>query len=98
MESEAKYIRVGIATILMAALLVAGMLWLAGRSGQHAHCTDEELASALKLSDSPGRVNPGRTSPRRDGVMTPFVIKLEEGSLHRKICQEGVGPGCQEHF
>jgi len=35
MESEARYIHVGIATLLLAALLAAGLVWLAGRTGQH---------------------------------------------------------------
>jgi phospholipid/cholesterol/gamma-HCH transport system substrate-binding protein len=36
MESEARYVRVGIATLLLLALLAAGLVWLAGRSGQKA--------------------------------------------------------------
>ena len=36
MESEARYIRVGIATLLLAALLAGGLIWLAGRTGQQA--------------------------------------------------------------
>lgn len=34
MESEARYIRVGLATLLLLALLAAGLAWLAGRGGQ----------------------------------------------------------------
>ncbi|MDR3393435.1 MAG: MlaD family protein [Parasulfuritortus sp.] len=33
MESEARYIRVGLATLILAALLIGGLFWLAGRSG-----------------------------------------------------------------
>lgn len=36
MESEARYIRVGIATLVLLALLVAGLFWLGGRSGEKA--------------------------------------------------------------
>ncbi len=33
MESEARYIRVGLATLILAALLIAGLFWLSGRAG-----------------------------------------------------------------
>ncbi|PIV23766.1 MAG: hypothetical protein COS39_03315 [Hydrogenophilales bacterium CG03_land_8_20_14_0_80_62_28] len=36
MESEARYIQVGIITLLLIALLVGGLAWLAGRTGQKA--------------------------------------------------------------
>jgi phospholipid/cholesterol/gamma-HCH transport system substrate-binding protein len=36
MESEARYIRVGVATLLLTALLVGGLFWLAGRTGHQA--------------------------------------------------------------
>jgi phospholipid/cholesterol/gamma-HCH transport system substrate-binding protein len=36
MESEARYVRVGIATLVLLALLVGGLLWLGGRSGEKA--------------------------------------------------------------
>jgi phospholipid/cholesterol/gamma-HCH transport system substrate-binding protein len=36
MESEARYVRVGVATLLLIALLTAGLFWLAGRTGQKA--------------------------------------------------------------
>jgi phospholipid/cholesterol/gamma-HCH transport system substrate-binding protein len=36
MESEARYVRVGVVTLLLIALLTAGLLWLAGRAGEKA--------------------------------------------------------------
>lgn len=36
MESEARYIQVGLVTLLLIALLVGGLAWLAGRTGQTA--------------------------------------------------------------
>lgn len=36
MESEARYVRVGVATLALLALLVGGLFWLAGRSGEQA--------------------------------------------------------------
>jgi phospholipid/cholesterol/gamma-HCH transport system substrate-binding protein len=36
MESEARYVRVGVATLLLIALLAGGLFWLAGRTGHQA--------------------------------------------------------------
>ena len=36
MESEARYVRVGLATLILAALLAGGLFWLAGRTGERA--------------------------------------------------------------